>query len=50
MAELLPMLEAPRAGNDAKDVTERRVIIEQDPLYASYVAWGRGLAKAKKEG
>jgi len=50
MAELLPMLEAPRAGNDAKDVTERPVIIEQDPLYRSYVAWGRGLAEAKEEG
>ena len=51
-AELTPMLEAPRTGDDAKDVTAatRPVIIEQDPLDASYVAWGRGLAKAKKEG
>ena len=44
-AELTPMLEAPRTGDDAKDVTpgKRTVIIEQDPLYASYVAWGKGL-------
>jgi len=49
-ADLTPVLEAPRTGDDAKEVTERPVIIEQDPLYASYVAWGRGLAKAKKEG
>ena len=49
MAELLPMLEAPRTGDDAKDVTERPVIIEQDdPLYASYVAWGRGLPERMK--
>ena len=43
------MLEAPRTGDDAKDVTAatRPVIIEQDPVYASYVAWGRA---AKKEG
>src|SRR5215470_17777923 len=35
-----PMLEAPRTGDDAKDVTAatRPVIIEQDPVYASYVA------------
>ena len=46
MAELLPLLEA-RHGENAKDVTERSVIIEQDPLYASYVAWGRGLPKKK---
>ena len=51
MAELLPLLEAPRTGDDAKDVTvERPVIIEQDPLYKSYVAWGHGLAEAKEEG
>ena len=50
MAELLPMLEKNRNGDDAKDVTERPVIIEQDPLYQSYLAWGRGLPKAKKEG
>ena len=49
-AELVPLLEEPRTGDDAKDVTERLVIIEQDPLYASYVAWGRGLAEAKKKG
>jgi|SRR5215472_1011957 len=49
-ADLTPVLEAPRTGDDATEVTERPVIIEQDPLYASYVAWGRGLAKAKKEG
>jgi len=51
MAELLPLLEAQRNGENAKDVTaaKRPVIIEQDPLYASYVAWGRGLAKAKKD-
>ena len=42
MAELLPMLEAPRTGDDAKDVTGRPVIIEQDALYQSYLAWGRG--------
>ena len=47
-AELTPMLEAPRTGDDAKDVTpgKRTVIIEQDPLYASYVAWGKGLKDA----
>jgi terminase small subunit-like protein len=50
MAELLPLLEAPRTGDDAKDVTERPVIMEQDPLYASYVAWGHGLTEAKEEG
>jgi len=50
MAELLPMLEKNRNGDDAKDVTERPVIIEQDALYQSYLAWGRGLPKAKKEG
>jgi hypothetical protein len=39
-----PMLEKPRTGDDAKDITpERPVIIEEDPLYASYVAWGRAL-------
>jgi len=50
MAELLPMLEKNRNGDDAKDVTERPVIIEQHALYQSYLAWGRGLPKAKKEG
>jgi hypothetical protein len=43
-----PMLEKPRTGDDAKDITpERPVIIEEDPLYASYVAWGRAAAKKK---
>jgi terminase small subunit-like protein len=51
MAELLPLLEAQRNGENAKDVTaERPVIMEQDPLYTSYVAWGRGLAEAEEEG
>ena len=47
----LSLLEAPRTGDDAKDVTpERPVIIEQDPLYPAYQAWGRALAEAKKKG
>jgi hypothetical protein len=52
MAELLPLLEAQRNGENAKHVTAatRPVIIEQDPLYPSYQAWGRALAEAKKEG
>ena len=52
MAELLPLLEAPRTGDDAKDITPptEPVIMEQDPLYTSYVAWGRALAEAKEEG
>ena len=45
-----PLLEAPRTGDDATDVTpERPIIIEQDPLYASYVAWDRALAKKWKQ-
>src|SRR5262249_41473804 len=51
-ADLTPVLEAPRTGDDAKDVTpevNRPTIIEQDPMYASYVAWGR-TSEAKKEG
>jgi hypothetical protein len=40
----LAALEAPRTGDDAKDITpDRPTIIEQDPLYQSYLAWGRGL-------
>src|SRR5262249_60363202 len=48
-ADLTPMLEAPRTGDDAKDVTAatRAVITEQEPQHASYVAWGRA---AKKKG
>jgi len=49
-ADLTPVLEAPRTGDDAKDVTpevNRPTIIEQDPMYASYVAWGRA-SEAKK--
>ena len=49
----LSMLEKPRTGDDARDITpnaSRPVIIEQDPLYPSYQAWGRALAEAKKEG
>ena len=43
-----PMLEKPRTGDDAKDITpDRPTIIEQDPVYASYVAWGRAAAKKK---
>jgi len=43
------LLEKPRTGDDAKDVTpEPPVIIEQDPLYQSYVAWGRALARRKE--
>jgi Family of unknown function (DUF5681) len=51
-AELAPpQLEAPRTGDTAKDVTPRRpVIIEQDPLYQSYLAWGRAAKEAKKDG
>jgi len=45
----LTLLEKPRTGDDAKDVTpERPVIIEQDPLYPSYVAWRRALARRKE--
>ena len=40
----MPMLEAPRTGDEAKDVTPGRpVIIEQDPLYHSYLAWNKAL-------
>jgi hypothetical protein len=47
-AELAPLLEKPHTGDDAKDITpDRPTIIEQDPLYASYVAWGRAAAKKK---
>ena len=49
-ADLTPMLEAPRTGDDAKDITpeiNRPTIIEQDPMYASYQAWGRA-AEGKK--
>jgi hypothetical protein len=43
--------KAPRTGDTAKDVTPRRpVIIEQDPLYQSYLAWGRAAKEAKKDG
>ena len=51
MAELLPLLEAPRTGDDAKDITpgsQPPVIIEQDPLYQSYVAWGRAKTRRKE--
>ena len=47
----LSMLEKPRTGDDAKDITPnapRRVIIEQDPLYPSYVAWGRAMTRRKE--
>jgi hypothetical protein len=45
----LPMHEAPRNGDNAVDITESVELIEQDPMYSAYQAWGRARALEKKK-